>query len=171
MPTRRRKPEELVKAVRNLWDNNVPAREIADQLGVSRQTVSGIAIKYAFPKRVRPGVSDDPVHVARREREAQRRQQSEEERDRRAAALAAGRAPPPMTNAQPFVYGFSAREGCQYPMWGEIPPPLKFDGNGGVSAPYCGAERLEGLPYCEDHSLRCFPKLLAMRQKALLECR
>jgi hypothetical protein len=75
MARRRRWTPEAIAEVRVLWDQGLTLRVIGERLGISRGTVSGVADRHGFTRRVEPemirawkarGKVNAPARLARR---------------------------------------------------------------------------------------------------------
>lgn len=114
-----------------LWAEGLACSKIARRMGTTKSAVQGKASRLKLPRRL------SSYHTVK-------------------WASATNR-PLPVVHRKPAlskITEYSAmptvRKPCQFPMWGNEKPTHE----------YCGKNRVEGKPYCPEHAVRCYTKVI-----------
>ena len=140
--------EERIAQARVLWDQGVTTADIAQRMGVTKNSIVGLAHRNGFTPRPSPIKARDPsapprrAHIKRAPATTLAPLVIEPRRTSGTIKRTLDVAPP-----VPVVARLPTRGGCAYPMWpnGPVPRP----------APFCTAVTLPGRPYCRLHHDVC----------------
>lgn len=159
-PHRQAQDEQL----RRLWSSEMSTAEIAQTMGLGKNQIIDRAHRLHLERRPNPvvrGFKDG-------RREASQRTAIEDERieirKQQAAHLARLDGEHRGLHRETQIrkgFDAAAPRKCQFPMWSDDEKP---------NGQFCGAKSIEGKPYCDEHSRRCYTKPQMPAEPIRKEC-